>query len=75
MRQPAEAGQFPGEDQQEAAFIELGWVTCNSISEVDAPGQVSRGAVGAISQAAPEATDAADRDPNGDGDGKEVSGS
>jgi hypothetical protein len=52
----------------------LGGVAGDSVAEVDGPGECRGGAVGVVGEAGEEASDAADGDAEGEGDGVEVAG-
>jgi hypothetical protein len=49
-------------------------VAGDGVAEVDGPGEVGGRAVGVVGEAGEEASDAADGDPEGEGDGVEVAG-
>jgi hypothetical protein len=46
----------------------------DAVAEVDGPGEIRRRAVGVVGEAGEEASDAADGDAEGEGDGVEVAG-
>jgi hypothetical protein len=62
------------QEQKEGDFVKLGRMTRDTVAEVDGPWQIRRDAVGVVGEAGEEASDPADSDAEGEGDGVEVSG-